>query len=71
MKKTLFAAALALVATTAFAQVQGVSKTEIVLGTAQESKDEVVLNVVKYDGLKDVILKNRGNVVLVDFWADF
>jgi len=39
--------------------------------TAQSAGDDVSLQVVKYDGLKDVILKNRGKVVFVDFWADF
>lgn len=38
---------------------------------AQEKTDDVTLRVVKYDGLKDEVLKNRGKVVLVDFWADF
>jgi thiol-disulfide isomerase/thioredoxin len=27
------------------------------------------VQVVKYDGLKDVVLKNRGKVVIVDFWS--
>lgn len=26
------------------------------------------VTVVKYDGLKDVVVKNRGKVVVVDFW---
>jgi thiol-disulfide isomerase/thioredoxin len=39
--------------------------------SAQEKADDVALRVVKYEGLKDEILKNRGKVVLVDFWADF
>src|SRR5258707_1096422 len=39
-------------------------------GLAQE-KGDISLKLVKYDGLKDVILKNRGKVVLVDFWGDF
>ena len=38
---------------------------------AQDKKDDVALRVVKYDGLKDEIYKNRGKVVLVDLWADF
>lgn len=29
------------------------------------------LRVVKYDGLKDEVLRNRGKVVLVDFWGEF
>lgn len=36
---------------------------------AQGSK--VSLSVVKYDALKDFVLKNRGKVVVVDFWGDF
>ena len=39
-------------------------------GKAQE-KGDVTLKVVNYAGLKDAIAKNRGKVVLVDFWADF
>ena len=38
---------------------------------AQEKTEGVTYRVVKYEGLVDVILKNRGKVVLVDFWADF
>jgi hypothetical protein len=37
-------------------------------GLAQD-KGEVKLDVVKYDGLKDSVLRNRGKVVLVDFWT--
>ncbi len=37
-------------------------------GTAQE-KGEIKIDVVKYDGLKDAVLRNRGKVVLVDFWG--
>lgn len=37
------------------------------VSTGQEGGD-VTLREVKYDGLKDVILKNRGKVVYVDFW---
>jgi hypothetical protein len=32
---------------------------------AQEKAD---VKKVKYDGLADVVVKNRGKVVLVDFW---
>jgi thiol-disulfide isomerase/thioredoxin len=39
-------------------------------GIGQE-KGDISLKVVKYDALKDVILKNKGKVVLVDFWGDF
>lgn len=37
----------------------------------QQKGDDISVKVVKYEGLKEVILKNRGKVVLVDFWADF
>ena len=37
-------------------------------GTAQE-KSEIKIDVVKYDGLKDAVLRNRGKVVVVDFWG--
>src|SRR5262245_34640051 len=40
-------------------------------GQSQAVKDGIQLQTVKYDGLKEVIHKNRGKVVLVDFWADF
>jgi thiol-disulfide isomerase/thioredoxin len=38
-------------------------------GPAQEPK--VTLTAVKYDQLKHEILKHRGRVVVVDFWATF
>ncbi len=37
----------------------------------QEATDGARLQVVKYDTLKEVIHKNRGKVVLIDFWAYF
>jgi hypothetical protein len=37
---------------------------------AQEKK-EVKLDVVKYDVLRDAVAKERGKVVLVDFWGEF
>lgn len=37
-------------------------------GSAQEKTGEIALREVKYDALKDVVLKYRGKVVLVDFW---
>ena len=40
-------------------------------GYSQESKDAVQLQVVKYDGLKDAVLKNKGKVILIDFWGNF
>lgn len=36
--------------------------------STQEGSGEIKLEVVKYDGLKDAILKHRGKVVYVDFW---
>mgnify|MGYP001568874383 CR=1 FL=1 len=39
-------------------------------GAAQE-KSDVKLDVVKYDGLKDAVLRNRGKVILIDFWGEF
>ncbi len=39
----------------------------VVPALTQESAT-VDLQVVKYDGLKDLVLKNRGQVVVVDFW---
>jgi thiol-disulfide isomerase/thioredoxin len=41
----------------------------VAAGPAQEKK--VTLTPVKYDGLKQEILKHRGKVVVVDFWATF
>jgi thiol-disulfide isomerase/thioredoxin len=38
---------------------------------AQEKAGEVTLQVVKYKGLKEAVLKHQGKVVLVDFWGDF
>jgi thiol-disulfide isomerase/thioredoxin len=37
----------------------------------QTHEKTVEMAPVKYDGLKQAILKERGNVVLVDFWAGF
>jgi len=39
-------------------------------GAAQE-KSDIKLEVVKYDGLKDAVLRNRGKVLLIDFWGEF
>ena len=38
---------------------------------ARAQEKAVTLGVVKYAGLKDAVLKNRGKVVLVDFWANY
>jgi len=40
-------------------------------GYSQEAQDAVQLQVVKYDGLKDAVLKNKGKVILIDFWGNF
>jgi hypothetical protein len=37
------------------------------IGQTQEKKVEVTP--VKYDGLKQEVLKHRGKVLVVDFWA--
>jgi hypothetical protein len=37
-------------------------------GSAQD-KGDVKVEIVKYDGLKDAVTRNRGKVVLVDFWG--
>src|SRR5579864_6662245 len=37
------------------------------VGQTQEKK--IVMTHVKYDGLKQEVLKHRGKVVIVDFWA--
>jgi thiol-disulfide isomerase/thioredoxin len=40
-------------------------------GFSQEPRDGIQLQPVKYVGLQETVRKNRGKVVLVDFWADF
>ena len=40
-------------------------------GQTQAPKDGITLQSVKYSGLNEVIQKNRGKVILVDFWGDF
>jgi thiol-disulfide isomerase/thioredoxin len=42
----------------------------LVPAMAQE-KGDVTYRVVKYEGLVDAVLKSRGKILLVDFWADF
>lgn len=37
-------------------------------GLAQEP-GKIDVKIVSYDGLKDLVLKNRGKVVVVDFWS--
>jgi hypothetical protein len=41
------------------------------LGPALAQEPKVALQVVKYDGLKQAIVQNRGKVVFVDFWGFF
>lgn len=40
-------------------------------GHSQNSAGDITLKVVKYDGLKEAVARERGKVVLVDFWGDF
>src|ERR1017187_6715556 len=35
----------------------------------QTEEKKIVMKHVKYDGLKQEVLKHRGKVVIVDFWA--
>jgi thiol-disulfide isomerase/thioredoxin len=37
--------------------------------TQEKKQDAIVMTHVKYDGLKQEVLKHRGKVVIVDFWA--
>jgi len=41
------------------------------LASSQEKTGDITMQVVKYDGLKQAVQKNRGKVVLVDFWGTF
>lgn len=44
----------------------------VALGVAAaQTAADVQLRIVKYEGLSDAVLKNRGKVVLVDFWGNF
>jgi hypothetical protein len=36
-----------------------------------QSPPSVTLQVVKYSALTDAVVKNRGKVVLIDFWGNF
>ena len=42
----------------------------MVLSIAVAQEDAVALKVVKYDGLKEEVVRQRGKVVVVDFWQD-
>src|SRR5438105_14154416 len=35
------------------------------------ANNKVTVTVVKYDGLSDLIKRNKGKVVVLDFWADY
>jgi thiol-disulfide isomerase/thioredoxin len=50
-----------------FLSLAGLALLGVAVGQAQEKK--IVMTHVKYDGLKQEILKHRGKVVVVDFWA--
>ena len=55
------------------------SRMSLALGTlilvsatlAQPPEKRGEMTVVRYDGLKREVLKHRGKVVLVDFWAGY
>src|ERR1022692_4546653 len=50
-----------------FLSLAGLALLGVAVGQAQEKK--IVMTHVKYDGLKQEILKHRGKVVVLDFWA--
>ena len=47
----------------------GLALLLIECASAQEKKIEMAP--VKYNGLKEEVLKHRGKVVIVDFWAGY
>jgi hypothetical protein len=49
----------------------GIATTLASLPGAAQEKSDIKLEVVKYDGLKDAVLRNRGKVLLIDFWGEF
>jgi hypothetical protein len=49
----------------------GLATTLTSLPGAAQDKSEIKLEVVKYEGLKDAVLRNRGKVLLIDFWGEF
>jgi thiol-disulfide isomerase/thioredoxin len=49
----------------------GLAGVATLSGHAQGPQEQISLQSVKYAGLTEVIHKNRGKVILVDFWADF
>jgi hypothetical protein len=42
-----------------------------VLGHALGQEKKIEMTPVKYDALKQEVLKHRGKVVVVDFWAGY
>jgi hypothetical protein len=45
--------------------------TTITAAMAQPQESAIALAPIKYDGLKQEVLKQRGKVVIVDFWAGY
>jgi thiol-disulfide isomerase/thioredoxin len=44
----------------------------ILMGASLGAQEEnIKVDLVKYDALKEAVLRQRGKVVVVDFWADF
>ncbi|HTK75849.1 MAG TPA: TlpA disulfide reductase family protein [Gemmataceae bacterium] len=44
----------------------------LVVAAGPPAKDgKVTVTVVKYDGLTEVVKKNKGKVLVLDFWADY
>ena len=41
------------------------------IGGSSTQEKKIEMTFVKYDGLKQEVLKHRGKVVLVDFWAGY
>jgi thiol-disulfide isomerase/thioredoxin len=43
----------------------------ILSSTMAQADEPISVKIVKYDGLKEEVLRHRGKVVIVDFWADY
>ena len=54
-----------------YGMLLGLAASLASLPGAAQDKSDIKLEVVKYDGLKDAVLRNRGKVVLIDFWGEF
>ena len=52
-----------------FTLIVGMLVIATYLPALAQEKAEVKLDVVKYEALKDAVARNRGKVVLVDFWG--